>query len=353
MLSRSAAEPTEADAANSTLKTEPDRATSNATPESQVAAPVATVTNIVNLAEVEELRSKLDALQHANDLALGRWSALLDQNNSLSNVLTDLQQTLVTERKREAEIREEARLSNNRLMVGAVVAIFLVFLASYWFQLRCLNRVVEVTHSARELHAPYSPLLLEAANARESHLMEAVKLLENRIRQLEAPLPSVGGAAASGQTHSNGGSNENGRGLPNQATVIDATPIEMQTPATKISVLLAKGEVLLETERLQEAVNSFNEALAIEPNNAEAHLKKGIALERMNRLEPALASYNEALRLNPRRSFAYVHKARVLAALHRYDEALSVYDLALGKAPAQKATTTSSSSELHRVSAGG
>src|SRR3954468_15712522 len=75
MLSRSAAEPTEADAANSTLKTEPDRANSNATPESQVAAPVATVTNIVNLAEVEELRSKLDALQHANDLALGRWSA--------------------------------------------------------------------------------------------------------------------------------------------------------------------------------------------------------------------------------------------------------------------------------------
>src|SRR5438105_4887783 len=55
---------------------------------------VVTLTNVVNFAEVEELRTKLDALQRANDLALGRWSALLDQNSALSNVLTDLRQTL-------------------------------------------------------------------------------------------------------------------------------------------------------------------------------------------------------------------------------------------------------------------
>jgi tetratricopeptide (TPR) repeat protein len=339
-----------------------DADTGAATKPAPAEASVATVTNIVNIVEVEELRTKLDALQRANDLALGRWSALLDQNNSLSNVLTGLQQTLTSERKREAELSEEARLFNNRVMLGAGVAMFLVFLASYWFQLRCLNRVMEVTNAQahRELHAPYAPPLLEAPSARESQLLEAVKLLENRIRQLEHPGAVTSHAAAiaatanvSGSPHANGISSENGHAAPSESKVIDVAPVEMQSSATKVSVMLAKGEVLLETERLQEAVNSFNEALAIEPNNAEAHLKKGIALERMNRLEPALACYNEALRLNPKRSFAYVHKARVLAALHRYDEALSVYDMALGK-PAQKATTTTASStDLHRTSAAG
>lgn len=344
LLLRSSAQSADAEAGATVLK-----------PASEAAT--VTVTNVINVVEVDELRTKLDALQRANDLAMGRWSALLDQNNSLSNVLTDLQQTLVNERKREVELGEEARLFNNRVMLGAGVAMFLVFLASYWFQLRCLNRVMEISHAQgpRELHAPYIPPLLEAPTMRESQLLEAVRLLENRIRQLETP--STGSAAAptpitASPHHANGVSNDKTAASPTEAKVIEVVPAEMQTSATKVSVMLAKGEVLLETERLQEAVNSFNEALTIEPNNAEAHLKKGIALERMNRLEPALSCYNEALRLNPKRSFAYVHKARVLAALHRYDEALSVYDLALGKPP-QKATTISSSTELHRENAAG
>ena len=102
-------------------------------------------------------------------------------------------------------------------------------------------------------------------------------------------------------------------------------------PSSSMSLLLAKGQVLLDTERLQEAVACFQEAITVDPGNAEAHLKKGIALERMNRLEPALAAYEEALRLNPKRAVANVYKARVLAALHRYDEAISVYDSALGR----------------------
>ena len=351
IVSRSSAQSTDTNSKPETnANSEADSSATNQAPS------IVTLTNVVNIAEVEELRAKLDALQRANDLALGRWSALLDQNTALSNVLTDLRQTLVTQRQREVEVTEQARAFNIRVMIGAAVAMFLVFLASYWFQLRCLNRVMEISQAPRELPAPFSPALLEAANARESQLLEAVKLLENRIRQLEAPVPAPQPATiAPSSDYTNGVSGGNGHAGSSEPQVIDATPIETQSTVTKVSVLLAKGEVLLETERLQEAVSSFNEAVALEPNNAEAHLKKGIALERMNRLELALSSYNEALRLNPRRSFAYVHKARVLAALHRYDEALSVYDLALGKTP-QKATTTtgsSSSTELHHRSSAG
>jgi tetratricopeptide (TPR) repeat protein len=319
-----------------------------------------------NTAELEEMRAKLDAVQHANDLALGRWSALIDQNNSLidqnnslSNVLVGLQQTLTSQRRREVELTEEARSFNNRVMMGAGAAMFLVFLASYWFQLRCLNRVMEITTAPRELPAPYAPALLEAANARESHLLEAVKLLENRIRQLEMPT-AIPAAAASGSSaaipanaassFTNGTSTENGHAAASAVKVIEAAPAEAQPASSKAAVLLAKGEILLDMERLQEAVNVFTEALTLDASNAEAYLKKGIALERMNRLELALRCYDEAVRLNPKRSFAYVHKARVLAALHRYDEALSVYDLALGKNSVKGGAGTATG-ELQRASA--
>ncbi|HUS37165.1 MAG TPA: tetratricopeptide repeat protein [Verrucomicrobiae bacterium] len=285
-----------------------------------------TVTNVVNIAEVDRLMARVESLQRDNENATENWTAAAAQNAALSNVLTGLQQSLDNQRKREIELTEEARAFNARVMLGAGGAIFLVFLASYWFQLRCLNRIMEVTHGhAHELPAPYAPALLEAAQARESKLLDAVKLLEDRIRHLETP---------ASLTNGNGASHENGH-APAYNDVIEATvasPTSPEAPiATKVSVLLAKGEVLLETERFQDAVNAFNEALAYEPNNAEVHLKKGIALERSNKLELALSCYNDALRINPKRSFAYVHKARVLAALHRYDEALSVYDLALGK----------------------
>src|ERR1051325_8221708 len=142
-------------AANETVQAKPE-ATTNANVATNAAngdsvTNAIIVTNTVNTAELEELRTKLDALQHANDLALGRWAALLDQNNSLSNVLSSLQQTLTNERRREVELSEEARKFNGRVMLGAAGAIFLVFLASYWFQLRCLNRVMELSNTSREL----------------------------------------------------------------------------------------------------------------------------------------------------------------------------------------------------------
>jgi tetratricopeptide (TPR) repeat protein len=280
----------------------------------------------------------------------------LDQNNALSNVLVNLQQSLEEQRRREVQLSEESRSFNGRVMFGAGAAIFLVFLASYWFQLRCLNRVMEVTRATHELPAPFAPALLEAAkeaaNTRESKLLEAIKLLEDRIRRFEIPAngaapapvaPSARPAATPAMIVSGPnqpvfkGTMENGHAAPEAKpsgavpAADEAAPAEEQS-ASEVSVLLAKGEILLEAERMQEAVNVFNEALALDPNNAEAHLKKGIGLERLNRLELALTSYNEALRLNPKRSFAYVYKARVLAALHRYDEALVVYDMALGKA---------------------
>ena len=104
----------------------------------------------------------------------------------------------------------------------------------------------------------HEPRLLEDTPA-GSKLLSAMKVLEHRLEHIEH---------GTGNGHANGAVLESG--------------IEMNAetePATSssMSLLLAKGQVLLETERLQEAVACFQEAITVDPENSEAHLKKGIA----------------------------------------------------------------------------
>lgn len=264
----------------------------------------------------EELQKSNEEMQKSSELAAQKFEAMAQQNQALSNVLTGLQQTLVTQREKEVELTKANTAFNYKVAAGAAAVIFLVFLASYWFQLRCLNRVMEFSKTVPALHG-HEPRLLEDTPT-GSKLLNAMRVLEHRLEHIE-----------------HGGGNVNGSLMDPALAGGESEP----TTSASMSLLLAKGQVLLETERLQEAVACFQEAITVDPENSEAHLKKGIALERLNRLEPALAAYEEALRLNPKRTVANVYKARVLAALHRYDEAISTYDSALGRNPQSKMET--------------
>ena len=296
--------------------------TQSVAPQAAPAAPVDMV-----LPELNNLRNQLRMMERSNEemqktsaAAAAKFETVVQQNAALSNVLSGLQQTLVSQRDREAEQAQQNSSYMLKVVAGAAVAIFLVFLFSYWFQLRCLNRVMEFSKTMPALQGGHEPALLEQHSSANSKLLNAMKMLEHRLEQLETP------------GHS--GAVEPSANVP---TLLDNGAIE-PAPSSSMSLLLAKGQVLLDTERLQEAVACFQEAITVDPSNAEAHLKKGIALERLNRFEPALAAYEEALRLNPKRTVANVYKARVLAALHRYDEAISVYDSALGRNAAKVET---------------
>lgn len=293
----------------------------------QSVAPQATAPVDMVLPELNNLRNQLRMMERSNEEmqktsaeAAAKFETVVQQNAALSNVLSGLQQTLVSQRELEAELAQQNSSYLLKVVAGAAVAIFLVFLFSYWFQLRCLNRVMEFSKTMPALQGGHEPALLEQHNSANSKLLSAMKMLEHRLEQLETP--------------GHGSVSETSANVP---TLLESGAIE-PAPSSSMSLLLAKGQVLLDTERLQEAVACFQEAITVDPNNAEAHLKKGIALERMNRFEPALAAYEEALRLNPKRTVANVYKARVLAALHRYDEAISVYDSALGRNTAKVET---------------
>jgi tetratricopeptide (TPR) repeat protein len=298
------------------------------TEPAQAGAPAAAPAPVV-IPELDELRDQLRTMQRSNEemqrssaQASEKWTQMVQQNTALSNVLTGLQQTLQTQKERELELAKQSNSLYLKVIIGAAGAVFLVFLFSYWFQLRCLNRVMELSHSL-PVPVPHEPALLEQENPATSKLLAAMKLLEHRLEQLETP------GSSRTALHSNGQHAEV-TSAHLSTPLLNPEPVEASS-ASNVSLLLAKGQTLLDAERLQEALSCFQEIINLDPDHAEAHLKKGVALERMNRLDLALSAYEEALRLNPRRTVANVYKARVLAALHRYDEALSVYDSALGK----------------------
>jgi tetratricopeptide (TPR) repeat protein len=101
------------------------------------------------------------------------------------------------------------------------------------------------------------------------------------------------------------------------------------------NALSNRGNVLLELKRYEEALASYDRALAIRPDLAEAHLGRGTVLStfELKRYEEALASYDRALTIRP--DFAEAHHARgtVLRTFGLIKEALPLLEKAVELAP--------------------
>ncbi|MEZ5563493.1 MAG: tetratricopeptide repeat protein [Gammaproteobacteria bacterium] len=94
------------------------------------------------------------------------------------------------------------------------------------------------------------------------------------------------------------------------------------------------GLPLLKLGRFSEALDSFDQALTIKPDYAEALNKRGEALQALGRQKEALASYNRSLRYRPEHSETLNNRAVVLLQLGRPGEALTSIDQALAISPA-------------------
>jgi len=94
-----------------------------------------------------------------------------------------------------------------------------------------------------------------------------------------------------------------------------------------------QGNALKELKRLDEALASYDKALALKPDYADAYNNRGNALQDLKRLDEALASYDKALALKPDYADAYNNRGNALRELKRLDEALASYDKALSLKP--------------------
>ncbi|MEP7181889.1 MAG: tetratricopeptide repeat-containing glycosyltransferase family protein [Betaproteobacteria bacterium] len=85
--------------------------------------------------------------------------------------------------------------------------------------------------------------------------------------------------------------------------------------------------------RNAEALASYERAVALKPDFAEALYSRGAALQRLARFEDAVASYDAVLALLPHHPGTLNNRGAALQGLGRIDDALASYDLALAAQP--------------------
>src|ERR1700740_1367924 len=84
--------------------------------------------------------------------------------------------------------------------------------------------------------------------------------------------------------------------------------------------------ITLEQHGLHEAAfKAFDQALLIEPDDAELWACRGHALASLARPEDSLTSYQRALQLNPRNADAAFHCGLLLLTLKRPEQALPYF----------------------------
>jgi len=232
---------------------------------------------------------------------------------------------LETMQQRMDALRKDLE-GNNQLLLkvgGGIAGVgFFVLLVTGYLQWRSVNRLAEFStliQSARAaLPAPApgteAQLLGASATAQSNgRLFGALTDLEKRIHELEhtAHLPAAAKALTTGT-----GTNGAGENSDHEASSHD-------------SLLLAKGQSLLNMEKPTEALACFDEILKVEPHHGEALVKKGIALESLDQTDEAIRCYDQAIAANADLTIAYLQKGGLFNRLERYEEALQCYELAL------------------------
>lgn len=93
------------------------------------------------------------------------------------------------------------------------------------------------------------------------------------------------------------------------------------------------GLALQHLKRFEEALGSFDVALALKPDYVQALNNRGVALQNLRRPEDALVSFDRALALKPNYLETLTNRGIALHALKRPEEALASFDRALALKP--------------------
>jgi tetratricopeptide (TPR) repeat protein len=245
-----------------------------------------------------------------------------------------LQQFIASQRQGEIAAVQKTQLWILIVGGGFGAAVLVVLLLMAYLQWRAVSRLVEMISSHQSEFAlsqgRVSPALASGASVVESNtrLFGVVDQLEKRILELKqatrAPLAET---TASTVSEANG---KSANGTPDTSSDRDEC----------VANLISEGQLLLEANEPQKALECFDVALGLHPQHPEALVKKGGALEKLSRLDEAIACYDQAIEADGAMTIAYLHKGGLFNRLSRYDEALQCYERALQtqekKAPGEK-----------------
>ena len=90
-----------------------------------------------------------------------------------------------------------------------------------------------------------------------------------------------------------------------------------------------RGNKLLKSQKYEEALAAYDQAIAIKPDYYEARYYRSYVLYRLQRYEDAIASYEQLLQINPHDANSWYYKGLILGNLQRYEEAIAAYDRAI------------------------
>jgi tetratricopeptide (TPR) repeat protein len=209
-----------------------------------------------------------------------------------------------------------------------------------YFQWKTVSRLAELSAimpgNALQLPAPRQLTALGAGNTstfssastpleqNNPALLESIHRLEKRLHELEHPV-----AHEATPPHEENGEAKAPGAAPNGTAPNGSTDTAAATDAARVSVLLNKGQSLLNDEKAEEALACFDDVLTIDSHNAEALVKKGTALEKLRKLNEAIECYDRAIAADGTMTIAYLYKGGVFNRMERFSEALECYEQAL------------------------
>ncbi len=284
----------------------------------------------IHSAQVRTEQIVRDSVQAAALESDARNTQLLEQQ------FRDLEQRLAKQRT------DEARM-NLYVLSGFAALGFLAIVITAYFQWRAVSRIADFTAKLPEqlrvaaLNAPVpvsvrnALLNSEQVDLANSRLLGAVERLEQRILELEktaAPSLPV-------STSRNGNSNdsvavETAPPAPElQTRAAAALSSEVNEAGLSISELLDRSQTLLSEDRPDEALSTLECLLAREPQHADAWVKKGATFERLRKMNEAIECYDRAIAIDDSLTIAYLHKGAIFNRMERFGEAVECYEKAL------------------------
>jgi tetratricopeptide (TPR) repeat protein len=291
---------------------------------------------VPSLQQIDELyQAKLRALEEARREA----EAVSKQNaEALAARLNLVEQALTTQRQRELESLQ----SSNRLTlaVAAVIAVigFLAMIGTVFFFMRGINRqavplatfpfraaIPDSAGPAALMAGEMKLATLNPAEQSSARFLGAIAQLEKRIQDLQHSAT----AAAPDPAQSNGRPATPVVPVHSETALASSSSRAASEQSGRVSLLLSKGETLMNLHQSDRALACFEEVIALDPGNIEALIKRGQTFEQLQRMAEAIECYDRAIAMDSSATVAYLYKGGVLNRLQRFQEALECYEQAL------------------------
>jgi len=93
------------------------------------------------------------------------------------------------------------------------------------------------------------------------------------------------------------------------------------------------GLAFMELGKLDAALASYDRAIAINSEYADAHYSRAVVLQALRRTDAALAGYDRVIAIKPDHADAYVNRGNLLRELQQFEAAIDSYDKAIALNP--------------------